>query len=565
MAKDGGKKQKKKSIKKAKTKAEASVASPKGSPQASLTGEGSLAAAAPEVEAEASRESTPASRESTPASTPQRSRTPESTEAAAVHENWETLTVTLDGRKIPLQVPRHLKGNQRRDAFLTENVAVLLFTAAALRDLARQYAEAHEEDALTAHLLRVATQTAQLNAAPSPASSEVASGSLVAHATRESVITVALQAIKPLELSGKNNDPRVIHSWLQDLGRALKRFSTMYISAAWPKAMCGFALLRLRGSLATVMSEYVDSTEGLTWKMFCDKVLKEFSPLDHQVKSIMSEVLAPCPTAHNGVIATQITQFKAGLLNTLGAEVIASLEARNPAFMCALVRHGLAASYPGALAKIVKSEHLVKYLASVEAAKATTGDEPAAPTGIPPWLKDLEILQRTVENNATVKGNCVVAACSTCGGDHPRHKGGQLNCKLPASAGARARDTIRVQANKRWQDMDKRAKTLSHPQQSEFRRRRDQFVDKLAAISDERPVEDSDWVKPDQGMANTLKSYMSQKPKAGGKGPGGGRSAKRKSQAPAASELAAAISAAVVAGISAEKKKKKKKSSKDTD
>ena len=549
----------KKSVKKAakakaKAKAKASVASPKGSPQASLTGEGSPAAAAPEVEAKASRESTP-----------QHSRTPEVPEAAAVHENWEVLTAKLDGRKIPLQVPLHLKGNQRRDAFLTKNFAVPLFTAAALRDLARQYAEAHEEDALTAHLLRVATQTAQLNAAPSPASSEVASGSLVARATRESVITVALQAIKSLELSGKNNDPRVIHSWLQDLERALKRFSTMFISDDWPKTMCGFALLRLRGSLATVMSEHVDVTEGLTWKMFCDKVLKEFSPLDHQVKSIMSEVLAPCPTAHNGVIATQITQFKAGLFNTLGAEVIASLETRNPAFMCALVRHGLAASCPGALAKIVKSDHLVKYLASVEAAKATSGDESATPTGTQPWLKDLEILQRTVENNVAVKGNCIVVACSTCGGDHHRHRGGKPNCKLPAAAGARARDTIRGQAAKRWQDMDQRSKTLSHPQQNEHQKRRNQFVDKLAAISDTRTVEESDWVNPDQRMANTLQSYMSQKPKASGKGSGGARSAKRKSQGSTNNELAKAISAAVVAGISAEKKKKKKKSSKDSE
>ena len=154
----------------------------------------------------------------------------------------------------------------------------------------------------------------------------------------------------------------------------------------------------------------------------------------------------------------------------------------------------------------------------------------AAPTGIQPWPKDLEILQRTVENNAAVKGNCIVVACSTCGGDHPRHRGGQLNCKLPASAGARARDTIRGQANKRWQDMDDRAETLSQPQQSERGKRRDQFVNELAAISSDRSVEDSDWVRPDQGMANTLQSYMSQKPKAGGKGPGGGRTAKRKTQ-----------------------------------
>ena len=131
---------------KAKAKAKASAASPIGSPQDNLSVEGSPAVAAPEVEAAASRESDP-----------QHSPTPESPEAEVVHENWEVLTATLDSRKIPLQVPLHLKGNQRRDAFLTKNFAVPLFTAAALRDLARQHAEAHEEDALAAHLLRVAT------------------------------------------------------------------------------------------------------------------------------------------------------------------------------------------------------------------------------------------------------------------------------------------------------------------------------------------------------------------------------------------------------------------------
>ena len=113
--------------------------------------------------------------------------------------------------------------------------------------------------------------------------------------------------------------------------------------------------------------------------------------------------------------------------------------------------------------------------------------------------------------------------------------------------------------------MDQRSKTLSHPQQNEYQKRRSQFVDKLAAISDTRTVEDSDWANPDQRMANTLQSYMSQKPKASGKGSGAARSAKRKSQGSANNELAKAISAAVVAGISAEKKKKKKKSSKDSE
>ena len=74
-----------------------------------------------------------------------------------------------------------------------------------------------------------------------------------------------------------------------------------------------------------------------------------------------------------------------------------------------------------------------------------------------------------------------------------------------------------------------------------------------------------DWARPDQVMANSLQSYISQKPKATGKGMRGGRTgAKRKSQAPfSGNQLAAAISAAVVLGIQEEKKKKKKKASKE--
>ena len=385
----------------------------------------------------------------------------------------------------------------------------------------------------------------------------------MALAHRDSVITAALQAIRLLDVNGKNNDPRAIDSWLDDLQRALKRFAEFYPKSDWPKAMCGFAVLRLRGSIAAVMGEWVDTTEEPTWTMFCDKVLKEFSPLDHQVTNIISEVLAPCPKAHGGVIGTQITQFKVGVLNALGPDVIAILEKENPAFMCSIVRHGLAASYPMGLAKIVKSDHLGKHLAAV--AKATkAGEEPAEPTGIQPWRKDLEILQRTVENNAAATGTCVVAACSTCMGDHPRLKGGKPNCKLPASDGARARGTIREQAKNRWRDMDNRAKALSQAQQREYKNRRDQFIDKLAAISD-RSVDESDWARPDQAMANSLQFYISQKPKATGKGMRGGRTgAKRKSQAPfSGNQLAAAISAAVVLGIQEEKKKKKKKASKE--
>jgi len=212
--------------------------------------------------------------------------------------------------------------------------------------------------------------------------------------------------------------------------------------------------------------------------------------------------------------------LKVGVLNALGPDVIAILEKENPAFMCAIVRHGLAASHPIGLAKTVKSDHLGKHLAAV--AKATkAGEEPAEPTDIQPWRKDLEILQRTVENNAAATGTCVVAACSTCMGDHPRHKGGKPNCKLSASDGARARGTIREQAKNRWREMDNRAKALSQAQQREYKNRRDQFIDKLAAISD-RSVDESDWARPDQAMSNSLQSYISQKPKATGKGTGGG-------------------------------------------
>ena len=146
-------------------------------------------------------------------------------------------------------------------------------------------------------------------------------------------------------------------------------------------------------------------------------------------------------------------------------------------------------------------------------------------------------------------------------GDHPRQRGGKPICKLPAADGARARDTIREQAKNRWRDMDTRAKSLSKPQQRQFKERRDQYVNKLAAISD-RSVEESDWSKPDQALANSLQSYMTQRPKATGKGAGGGRSGggKRKSQS-SSNELAAAISAAVVLGIREEKSKKKKKKS----
>ena len=110
--------------------------------------------------------------------------------------------------------------------------------------------------------------------------------------------------------------------------------------------------------------------------------------------------------------------------------------------------------------------------------------------------------------------------------------------------------------------MDTKAKSLSQPQQRQYKQRRDQHVNKLAAISD-RSVEESDWARPDQAMANSLQSCMSQRPKATGKGAGGGRSGggKRKSQSSSNTELAAAISAAVVLGIQEEKKKKKKKSS----
>ena len=546
---------KKKSSKEAKreARAEAPAVSPQGGNQASLTGEGTPAVAAAEVEAEASRESTP-----------QPSSTPKASKAKVVHENWEALNASLDGRKIILQVPLHLKNNQRRDAFLEENAAVPLFTAAALTDLARQHAHAYEEDALSACLLRTASATAALCAPPSSASPEVASGSLTAQAQRDSVITSALTAIRLVDIEGKKNDPRAIRLWLEDLHRALKRFSGWYTEDDWPKAMCEFALLRLRGAVATVMGTWVDNTDVPTWTMFCDKVLKEFSPLDHQVTTIVSEVLAPCPTAHGGVIATQITQLKAGVLKALGPDVIETLEKENPAFMCAIVRNGLAASYPMGLAKIVKSDHLGKHLAAI--AKASeAGDEPAEPTGIQPWRKDLEILQRTVENNAAAKGTCVVAACSTCMGDHPRLRGGKPNCKLPAADGARARGTIREQAANRWRVMDTKAKALSQPQQRQYKQRRDQYINKLAAISD-RSVEESDWARPDQAMANSLQSYMSQRPKATGKGSGGGRSGggKRKSQ-PSSNELAAAISAAVVLGIREEKNKKKKKKSSGKD
>ena len=384
---------------------------------------------------------------------------------------------------------------------------------------------------------------------------------MTAQAQRDSVITQALTSIRLVDIQGKNNDPQAIRSWLDDLQLALKRYSRWYPEKDWPRAMCEYALLRLRGPVATVMSTWVDNTDVLTWAMFCDKVLEEFSPLDHQVTTIVSEVLAPCPTAHGGIIATQITQLKAGVLKALGSDVIATLEKENPAFMCAIVRHGLASACPVALAKMVKSDYLGKHLAAI--AKATeAGEEPAEPKGIQPWLKDLQLLQRTVETNPAAKGTCVVAACSTCMGDHPRQRGGKPICKLPAADGARARDTIREQAKNRWRDMDNRAKSLSHPQQRQHRQRRDQHVDKLAAISD-RSVEESDWARPDQAMANSLQSYMSQRPKATGKGSGGGRSGggKRKSQSSSNHELAAAISAAVVLGIQEEKKKKKKKSS----
>ena len=530
---------------KAKAKAATSPVSTTGGTQASLTGEGNPAAASGGVEATAS-----------PTETAQPPLTPEASEVTVVNGNWVDFVAKLDGRSIPLQVPMHLRGNARREAFLNRNAAVPMFTALALRDLARQYAEAHEEDALSAYLLRAATASAQLDANPNPAS-YVAASEMSGRAQREQTVTSALHGIKPLELAGKNNDPRVIRSWLDDLKRALDRFEDMFPEAEWPKAMCQCAILRLRGSLAAVMAEWVVVTEELSWKSFCDEVLKEFSPLDHQVRSTISGLLAPCPAAHGGTIATQITQFKAEMLSILGAEVISSLEEKNPAFLCALVRNGLAASCPTALAKIVKSDHLVKHLANMSAKAGAAGDASSS-TVIQPWHKDLQILQRTVENDPDAKGICVVAACTTCGGDHPRRRGGKQNCKLPAADGDRARGTIREQANTRWRDLDNRAKSLSQAQQQSYKKRRSQFIDKLAAISD-RPVEASDWERPDQAMANSLQSYLSQKPKAGGKGGGGNRtSAKRKTQV--TSEVTAAITAAVLKGLQ-DKKKKKKKSS----
>ena len=534
-------------------KALLAVGSPQGANQASLTGEGNAAVVLDnEVETMA-----------TPQKISQTSPAPKTPSVKEVVENWENFSISLDGRAISLQVPLHYRGTARRDAFLERNAAVPLFTAVTIRDLVRQYALAYEEDSLSAYLLRTADATALLAAPRNPVPSGTASDDgLSGRAQREQTVTLALQGIKPLELSGKNNDPRDIRSWLDDLKRALDRFEGMFAKAEWPKAKCGYAVLRLRGSLASVMSEWVTSTEGHTWAMFCDKVLKEFSPLDYQVQVIVSGLLAPCPHSHGGVIATQITQCKTEMLRILGPKVIASLEDENPAFLCALVRNGLAASYPSALAKIAKSDHLVKYLAT-KVANASEAESKPASAAMQPWHKDLQILQRTVENNTdasgkTVAGICVVDACTNCGGNHSRNRNGKANCKVTSTDGNRARTTIKEQANRRWRDLDVRSKSLTQPQQQAYQKRRRQFVDKLAAITD-RSVEDSDWDRPDESMANSLASFVAQKPKGNNNKGGGGKrifTPKRKMD----TNMTAAITAAVVAGL---KKKKKKKSSKE--